>query len=150
MNCSAATDFPSLCVEYIPISVFSSHDFINLLKNSLPLSTHSLFGLWLDSFKFFWKALVIGIPFLFFKGITHAYLLFHNKNLNCLLDLLINCISARSAPQILSIKGDRTLLFSNFLKTALCNSSANCFFEIFSFSIPLADVFYKKPYKPLE
>ena len=32
----------------------------------------------------------------------------HNENLNPLLDLLINCISARSAPQILSIKGECT------------------------------------------
>ena len=43
-------------------------------------------------------------PFLSFKGTTHAYLLkistTHNKNLTPLLYLLINCISARSAPQI--------------------------------------------------
>ena len=35
----------------------------------------------------------------------------HNKNLNRLLNLLINCISARSAPQILSIKGECAFLF---------------------------------------
>ena len=32
----------------------------------------------------------------------------HNENLNPLLNLLINCISARSAPQIFSIKGECT------------------------------------------
>ena len=32
----------------------------------------------------------------------------HIKNLNPLLNLLINCISAKSEPQILSIKGECT------------------------------------------
>ena len=32
-NLSATTDFPSLCVEYISLSYFSNHDFIDLLKN---------------------------------------------------------------------------------------------------------------------
>ena len=54
----------------------------------------------------------------------------HNKNLHPLLSLFINCISARSAPQILSIKGERTLLFSNFLIVGLCNSSANYLLDI--------------------
>ena len=57
----------------------------------------------------------------------------HNKNLNPLLNLLINCKSARSAPQILSIKDERTFLLLNFLTIDLCNSSANSFLEIFSF-----------------
>ena len=61
----------------------------------------------------------------------------HNNNLNPLLNLLINCISARSAPQILCIKGECTFLFLNFLIIGLCNSSANTLFEIFSFLIPL-------------
>ena len=30
----------------------------------------------------------------------------HKKNQNALLNLLINCVSARSAPEILSIKDD--------------------------------------------
>ena len=46
---------------------------------------------------------MIVTPFLSFKGTTQAYLLkisiAHNKNLNPLLSLLFNCISARSAPQ---------------------------------------------------
>ena len=49
------------------------------------------------------------LPFLSFKGIAHAYLLkisiAHNKKWTPLLNLLINYISARSAPQILSWKG---------------------------------------------
>ena len=45
MNLSATTDFPSLCDEYISKAFFSSHDFIDLSKNSLPLYTHILFGL---------------------------------------------------------------------------------------------------------
>ena len=76
----------------------------------------------------------------------------HNKNLNPLLNLLINCISARSAPQTLSIKGDCTFLLLNFIITGLGNSSANSLvaefkgrlFEIFSFLIPLPEVFLSK------
>ena len=49
-----------------------------------------------------------------------------------LLNLLINCISARSAPQILSLKDDCTLRFSIFLIIGLCNSSANSWFDIIS------------------
>ena len=47
------------------------------------------------------------MPFLSFKGTTHAYLLkrsmAHNKYLIPLLYLLINCMSAKSTPQILSL-----------------------------------------------
>ena len=59
----------------------------------------------------------------------------HKKNINPLLHLLINCISIRSAPQILSINDDCTFLFLNFLIIGLCNSSANSLFEMFSFLI---------------
>ena len=63
--------------------------------------------------------LTIVTPFLSFKGITHAYLLKisikHNKNLNPLLNLLINCLSARSAPQtLLPLNGEYTFLFFTF------------------------------------
>ena len=54
----------------------------------------------------------------------------HNKNLNPLSNLLINCISAKSAPQIWFKKGECTFLLSNFLIVGLCNSSANYFLEI--------------------
>ena len=54
--------------------------------------------------------LVIVIIFLFFAGAAHAYILkisrTHNKNWNPLLYLLINCVSARSAYQILSSKDE--------------------------------------------
>ena len=47
------------------------------------------------------------MPFLSFKGITQAYLLkisiTHNKDLNPLLNLLNNYISAKSKTQILSL-----------------------------------------------
>ena len=53
--------------------------------------------------------------FLSFKGTTHAYLLktsmTHNKNVVPLLNLLINCISAKSTPQILSLNKEQTFLF---------------------------------------
>ena len=66
----------------------------------------------------------------------------HNENLNPLVNLLINCISAKSAPQILSIKGECTFLLLNFLIICLCNSSANSSLEIFSFLIPLPEDFF--------
>ena len=75
-----------------------------------------------------------------FKGMIDAYLseipITHNKKRNSLLNLLINGISARSLPQILSIKGEYTFQFSNFLIIGLCNSSAKSkglWFIIFSF-----------------
>ena len=55
-----------------------------------------------------------------------------------LLDLLINCVSGRSARQILSIKHGYTFLFLNFVIFDLCNSSANSWSDIFSFLIPLS------------
>ena len=51
MNFSATTDFSSLCAEYISSAFFSNHDFIDLLKDLLPLSVSVLFGFLLDSFK---------------------------------------------------------------------------------------------------
>ena len=53
-------------------------------------------------------------------------------------------MSAASPPQILSIKAECTFLYSNFPIIGLCNSSANCLFEIFSFSVPLPEVFLSK------
>ena len=54
----------------------------------------------------------------------------------------MNCISARSTPQVLSIKDERTLKKKRkkFLLIRLCNSSASSLFEIFSFLIPLPEV----------
>ena len=52
----------------------------------------------------------------------------HNKKRIPLLNLLINYISARAAPQILSIKGECTFLFLNFLMIGLRNSSVNSLF----------------------
>ena len=70
----------------------------------------------------------------------------------------INCISARSATQILSIKGEYTFLFLNFLIIRLCNSSANSLIDIFLFLIQLLEAdlsvskadFLSKIYKPLK
>ena len=81
----------------------------------------------------------------------------HNKSLNPLISLLINCISAKSVPQILSIK-ECTFLSLNFLIIGLSNSLANSLLGIFSFLIPLpanlfahlAEFFYQKIYKPLK
>ena len=48
----------------------------------------------------------------------------HNKNRNTLLNLIINCISTRSAHKILSLEDEYTLHFSNFLIIGLGNTSA--------------------------
>ena len=80
------------------------------------------------------------MSFLSFKGITHTYFVkiskTHNNKRIPLLNLLINCISARSAPQILSIKGEYTFIFLNFLIAGLCNFSANSLLEIFPIPLP--------------
>ena len=44
INLTAKTDFLSLCVEYISISLSFNHDFIDGLQNSLHLSTYILSG----------------------------------------------------------------------------------------------------------
>ena len=63
----------------------------------------------------------------------------NNKKQIPLSNLLINCISARSAPQILSIKDECTFRFLNFVIMGLCNSSANLVFEKLSFLTPLPE-----------
>ena len=55
INISATSDFPSLCVQYISVSLSCNHDFIDLLQNALPLSTHIMFGFQLDSTESFEK-----------------------------------------------------------------------------------------------
>ena len=45
----------------------------------------------------------------------------HNKNLNPLLNLLINCLLPRSASQILSMKDEYAFLLLIFLIIGLCN-----------------------------
>ena len=67
----------------------------------------------------------------------------HDKNLNPWLNLLISCISAKSALQVLSIIGECTFLFSSFLIIGWCNSSANYLLELISvFTVWLeADIF---------
>ena len=40
---SAATDFLSLCVEYISIPLSSNHNFIDWLQNLLPLGQKKIF-----------------------------------------------------------------------------------------------------------
>ena len=58
----------------------------------------------------------------------------HNKNLNPLLNLLTSCISAKSAPQILSIKDECTFLFLSILIIGLCNPWADSLLGIILFS----------------
>ena len=68
----------------------------------------------------------------------------YNKNLIPLFNLLINCISARPAPQIFSIKDKCTSRFSNFQIIGLCNSSANCWFGMIQiFTTPPEDFLSK-------
>ena len=107
INLLETTDIRLLGVERISISLSFNHFLKNLLYISLPLFTHTLFSFLLMLSKIFGKTSTIVIPFLSFKGTSHAYLLkismAHNKNLVLLLNLLINCISAQSALQISSL-----------------------------------------------
>ena len=68
----------------------------------------------------------------------------HIKNLNTLVNLLINYVPASSAPKRLYTNCDCTFLFLEFLIISSCNSLAYLFFEIFSFLIPLPEVFLSK------
>ena len=67
----------------------------------------------------FWKASVIVVHFVSFKEINYIFFLrisiTHRKNLNPL----------KSAPHILSIKGECKFLFSNFIVLGLDNSSVS-------------------------
>ena len=65
----------------------------------------------------------------------------YNKKRIFLFNLLINFISARSAPEILSMKGECTFPFFNSLIIGLCNSSANFLFQIISFLISVPEAF---------
>ena len=49
LNLSVTIDFPLLCVKYILILLPCNHHFMNLLLNSLPWFTHTLFRLCPDS-----------------------------------------------------------------------------------------------------
>ena len=105
----------------------------------MPWSTHILLGLRIDSPKIFWKALVIAVPFLPFKGTTYAYLLkismTPNKNQNCFLYLVINSIPATLAPQNIVFKRWGYFTFFKLPNNWLVNSSANYWFEIISLLI---------------
>ena len=136
-------------------NIFSSHGLIDLVQNSLRLSTHIFFGFRLDSFKM--KSTNCN-TFLSFKVITHAYLLRvsikHSKNRILSLKFLMNCISARSAPQILSLKSECTFLSLNLLITGLYSPSANskgrCFLKYSHFWHHYQKLLYQKIYRPLK
>ena len=74
----------------------------------------------------------------------------HNKNLNSLFNLLVNCISTKFAFHIFSIKGGGTFLLLNFLIIGYCNSLANFLQGVFSFLTPLLEAFYQKLFKLLK
>ena len=63
----------------------------------------------------------------------------HNKTQNSLFNSLINFISAKAVPQILSLKEKCIFRFFNFLIIGVSNPYANCSFEIIS--LLLADLF---------
>ena len=74
----------------------------------------------------------------------------YNKNLTSLLNFLSIGISARSAPQILSIKGGFTFPLLNFLIIGLCNSSRNSLLENFSFLTFSPEVVLSKDLETIE
>ena len=74
MSLSAITDFPSLYAEYVSTSLLQKWFYWSIVKFTAFIYPY-LLDLRFDSSKHFWKALVIIIPFLSFKGINHEYLL---------------------------------------------------------------------------
>ena len=73
-----------------------------------------------------------------------------NKKGKSLLNLLINCISARSATQIWFLKDEYTFHFSNFPIIGWCHSSDNCLFGIVLFLAHLPREFFLKKLKTIE
>ena len=101
-----------------------------------------------------WNALTIATPSLTFKRTSQAYLVkiskTHNKNLISLLHLLINCMSAKSTQQILSLNNEYTLLI-----IGVWGSSSSCWFGLNLIPLPGVDLstseavfLSKKNYKP--
>ena len=131
MNFSVITDLPLLCFKYMKISFLSNHSCITLFLNYLPWSTHDLFGLKL-LFTILIKAFRAVLPFLSYKGLTHAYLvkatIKNNKYVTFLFFEDNVSISAKSAAKILSLNLAKAFLFLNFLVTGLSNSSVRCLF----------------------
>ena len=68
----------------------------------------------------------------------------HNKKQIPLSNLLDNSISARSAPQIVSIKDECIFPFSNFPIVSLRNSTANSLFYMILFLTASSAVFLSK------
>ena len=64
----------------------------------------------------------------------------HNQNLDPVLHLLINCISDKCAPHILSLKDKHNLLFLIFLVIGLWNSYADCLFSELELDLELSSV----------
>ena len=116
------------------ISLSCYHEVIDLMQNSPPLFTYVLFALRPELSKILWEAFLMLILFSSIKGTTHVYLLqasiTYNKKQNPFLHLFITSISARSAPQMLSLKDEYNFGFSYFLIIGLCDSSINCCFYI--------------------
>ena len=54
----------------------------------------------------------------------------HSKNQIPLIYLLVNCVSAESACEMLTLRNVYTFHFLDFLIIGLCNFSANCWFDI--------------------
>ena len=61
-------------MEYLKILLLSNHTCISLLQNSLPWSTHNLFGLWLDLCTISIKVFKTVLHFLSFTDLMQAYL----------------------------------------------------------------------------
>ena len=65
-----------------------------------------------------------------------------------MLNLLIHCISARSAVQVLPVKDECLFHFSNVLLTGLCNSSGNTWFGIITLLMARPKDSLSKNHKP--
>ena len=81
-------------------------------------------------------------------------LMTNKKNQNPLLYLLINCISSRSAPKILSLKDERTFHFPHFVIIGLRSSSADYWFsgttsELIPLTLGVAEAFSQITCKPM-
>ena len=129
---SSITDLPSLCVQHIKVWLSCNNYCISLLWNSLPWSTHILFGLQSASFTISISSLRTALLVLLFKDFNHAYIYLwhiinsqHFYSLKTMIPFQLNLLH-KYCLQIWDIP----LFFFDFLLTGFCNSSASCWLTL--------------------
>lgn len=132
INLFTTKDFPSLyaeCFNAIDIQPWFQRSIVKLTT----LFTQFIFATYLNCFEVHWWLQYL---FCFFAKQSKFTCKYNPSLLTPLSYLLINYMSARPTPQILSRKDEYTLHFINFIVMDLYNSLANCWsLEIIPLSV---------------